>query len=231
MFRFARYDVPVPTSPALLLLLVGCTTTPEAEDPALFLGAGVITEDVADLFHVANWYADMPSSTMIGEGEHAWTGEVDLNWETPIDTETCALLAAPCIAVSVTVTLDDVVVHHGGSATMWDDFDCQLAGVDDDDDALRCDSSEGFDLDPPAFHLDGSFVLDLELHPPNDTDRYGLVAVTHAPALLSASGVWIDGAAMVTLHLAKGGNEFTGAVRVTGTVDGASYSYDYGWSD
>ncbi len=220
--------------PAFLIVLAGCTTTPEAEDHALLLGAGVITDDIATVLRAASWPdapPPPPSSTMIGEGDNAWTGEVDLDWETPIDTEACALLAPPCIAVSVGVTLDDVVVHHGGSATLWDDVDCELAGVDDDEDALRCDSSAGFDLDPPAFHLDGSFVLDLELHPPDDTGDYRLVAVTDAPALLTASGVWIDRAAMLTLRLGTGGDEYVGAARVTGTVDGIAYSYDYGWTD
>ena len=75
------------------------------------------------------------------------------------------------------------------------------------------------------------FVLDLELHPPDDTGDYRLVAVTDAPALLTASGVWIDRAAMLTLRLGTGGDEYVGAARVTGTVDGIAYSYDYGWTD
>ncbi len=213
--------------PVLLFVLAGCTTTPEAEDHALFLGAGVITDDIGGVLVRAREEEVAPPTRMIGEDGHAWTGEVALTWEPPPDTDACARAdrwgwpAPACEGPgSVAVTLVDVVIHDGGQA---EQDDCWAE--------TPCDAEAGFDLDPPTFHLDGSFVLDLTLDGPYEEGAFALTAATHAPALLRASALWIDRAAMVTLRYRTVANDYDGIVTVRGTVDGVESGYDYAWMD
>lgn len=216
--------------PLLAALTVACSG--DVADPTFVLGAGVLIDTTANhaLDAEVTWGGDIVGVTSVEASDTSWSGAVEVELAEG-DTADVRCGREPCSrAWSGTMTLDDVVLHHGGRAAEDDaGFDCVYEGLGDD----VCDSAAGFDFDPPDVRLDG--VLDLALgwrdagYPGNVLSVWQIT--TTGPSALRARGLAMDRTAALTLTYEAAWDEFSGHVVVRGTVDGAASGYDFGWTD
>ena len=218
-------------SPLWLVLVVAAPAcSGDVADDTFLLGAGAVldrTADTLDDAQVADGDVDGVESVAASDG--SWSGVV------PVELASADDLGLDCDgtpcprAWTARLTLDDVVLHDGGRAAEADaSFDCAPGGFGED----RCDDTFGFD--PPDVHLDG--VLEVEVgwrqaeHSAGETTRFFHLATRDA-ASLRAHGFALERTASVSVTYDADWDEYSGHVRVTGTVDGAAGAYDYGWTD
>lgn len=215
----------------MILAALTASCSADVADDTFLLGAGSVIDWTADSLDRQLLVAEeLDPVESVSASDGSWSGVVSVDLASADDLGLdCD--GAPCtLAWTARLTLDDVVLRDGGRAQEYDDgFDCVGDGFAGD----RCDTQAGFGFDPPDVHLDG--IMDVvagwrqEEGAGTRTSFWHLA--TTEPASLRARGFTLERTASLTVTYDADWDDFSGHVRVSGTVDGAATAYDYGWTD